>query len=111
MGVNGGCRFAVRRSTKTKDVEEESSKEDDKLKEGDEVRYGGKKKWFVATITAVHENGTFDVNYDDGDKERAVKPELVRRFVPFQIDQEVESALPVRKNGSKVRSSEVIPMV
>ena len=69
---------------------------------------GGKKKWFVATIAAVHENGTFDVNNDDGDKERAVKPELVRRFVPFQIDQEVEARYHGKKKWFKGKISEVI---
>ena len=48
---------------------------------GDEIeaRYGGKQAWYKGTIMRKRSDGTFDIEYDDGDKETRVKPELVRR--------------------------------
>ena len=43
-----------------------------------EVNFGGRGKWYKGKISHVHSNGTFDVLYDDGDKERGVKAENIR---------------------------------
>ncbi|GBG26827.1 NAD-dependent deacetylase sir2E [Hondaea fermentalgiana] len=43
-----------------------------------QAKFGGKSKWYNGTIMRVHPNGTLDINYDDGDKERGVPPRLVR---------------------------------
>ena len=108
-GVTSGL---IRASTKEKKEEEknEENNDDDTLKEGDrvEVRYGGKKKWFLAKIASVHENGTFDVNYEDGDKERAVKSEFIRRFVPFKVNQEVEARYHGKKRWFAGKITDVI---
>ena len=45
----------------------------DKIK----ARYGGKKKYFGGVISSVNEDSTYDITYNDGDKESKVKPEFV----------------------------------
>ena len=34
-----------------------------------EARYGGKSKWYRGKVAAAHEDGTYDIQYDDGDSE------------------------------------------
>lgn len=48
---------------------------------GDKVegRFRGGRRWFPGVIGRVNLDGTYNVDYDDGDKERGVKPEMVRR--------------------------------
>jgi hypothetical protein len=50
------------------------------LKVGDKVeaRFQGRSKWFKATIIQSHAYGTFDVEYEDGDRETNVAAELIR---------------------------------
>jgi hypothetical protein len=35
-------------------------------------------EWYLARIVAVHDDGSFDVEYDDGDREFEVEPEHIR---------------------------------
>lgn len=44
-----------------------------------EGRFKGGAKWFKATITRVNRDGTYDLTYEDGDKERDVAAEHVRQ--------------------------------
>merc|ERR1711939_419568 len=44
-----------------------------------EARYNGKAKWYKGKISRVNANGTYDVLYSDGDKERGVKKHLIRK--------------------------------
>ena len=50
------------------------------LKEGAEVeaRYGGESEWFPGTIKTVNADGSYDIDYADGDKETKVIAEFVR---------------------------------
>ena len=50
------------------------------LKEGAEVeaRYGGESEWFPGTIKTVHGDGSYDIDYADGDKAPKVIAEFVR---------------------------------
>ena len=34
--------------------------------------------WYTGTVTRVHEDGTIDIRYDDGDEEQHVKREYVK---------------------------------
>ena len=43
-----------------------------------DARHGGGSKWFPGKISAVNEDGTYGVAYNDGDRERAVKAALLR---------------------------------
>ncbi|CAM9116657.1 unnamed protein product, partial [Hapterophycus canaliculatus] len=49
---------------------------------GDKVegRFGGGPRWFKATIERKNRDGTFSLLYIDGDKERAVERELIRKI-------------------------------
>ncbi|CAM9435623.1 unnamed protein product, partial [Sphacelaria rigidula] len=42
------------------------------------VRPGGRPRWFPGRVVEVHQDGTVDVCYDDGDEERYKDPEKVR---------------------------------
>merc|ERR1719197_1910875 len=59
-----------------------SRKDDDgpDLRSGDacEARYRGRDKWYPGTIKRKHSDGTFDIDYDDGESERNVKGGHVR---------------------------------
>jgi hypothetical protein len=57
------------------------------LKVGDncEANYHARGLWYSGTVVAVHEsNGSFNIEYDDGDREDNVSPTLVRRKLPTQ---------------------------
>jgi len=51
-----------------------------------EARWRGN-RWFKAHVTQVHTDGSFDVAYQDGEKEARINPAFVRpqsiRFTPF----------------------------
>ena len=42
------------------------------------ARHGGKAPWYAGKVAAVRADGSLDIAYDDGDKEQAVPPHLVR---------------------------------
>ena len=44
-----------------------------------EARYGGKKQWYKGAIAKVNQDGTYNVKYEDGDHERGVRVDLIRR--------------------------------
>ena len=41
---------------------------------------GGRSKWYKGVVAAVNDNGTYKIEYADGDRERRVKPEHMRAF-------------------------------
>ena len=45
-----------------------------------EARFGGRSRWFKATIQRTNRDGTYNLIYEDGDKERSVEKELIRRI-------------------------------
>jgi hypothetical protein len=64
-----------------------------------EGRFGGKEAWFPGRIARVHGNGTVDIHYDDGDKERAIDPASGRRVrvagaPPYSVDAVPYAARP-----------------
>ena len=44
------------------------------------VDYHGKGKYFPGSISRVNSDGTYDILYDDGDKERGVKRRLIKHI-------------------------------
>jgi hypothetical protein len=48
---------------------------------GDKVegRFRGRAKWYPAKVVRVREEGQYDIDYDDGEEERRVPAEFVRR--------------------------------
>ncbi|EQC30141.1 hypothetical protein SDRG_12199 [Saprolegnia diclina VS20] len=43
-----------------------------------DARYKGKSKYYPGKITKVHSDGTVDIDYDDGEKEKRIDTDLVR---------------------------------
>ena len=41
-------------------------------------RDGGKAKWYLGRIERVYKDGTYDLVYDDGDRESRVQESLIR---------------------------------
>ncbi|CBJ31683.1 conserved unknown protein [Ectocarpus siliculosus] len=58
-----------------------SSSADTGFSRGDKVeaRFGGRSRWFKATIERENRDGTYHLLYVDGDEERAVEKHLIRR--------------------------------
>jgi hypothetical protein len=52
-----------------------------------EARFGGKAKYYGATVEAAKGDGTYELRYDDGDSEKAVKEELIKAVVATGIAQ------------------------
>eukprot|EP01032_Pedospumella_encystans_P020445 gene20445-23223_t len=50
--------------------------------EGDKVEanYRGKGRWYPGKVRRTHLDGVYDIDYDDGERETKVAPELVRRI-------------------------------
>ena len=44
-----------------------------------EARFDGGDRWFKGNIAGKRRNGSYDISYDDGDFEKAVSPDLMRR--------------------------------
>ena len=54
---------------------------DDKLREGDlvEARYRGREKYYKGKISRDRGDGTYDIAYDDGERETRVEERLIRK--------------------------------
>ena len=68
-------------SASASDQDSDDDDGDSKFERGDKVeaRYGGKSKWYKGKVSLAHSDGTYDILYEDGDKERKVKANLIRR--------------------------------
>jgi Ca2+-binding EF-hand superfamily protein len=82
-----------------------------KLKEGDKVEanYRGRGKFYPGRIRRDREDGTYDIDYDDGEAETRVKEDMIRSLEPkaaadLTVDKGVGFAL---ARGSLLSSSEV----
>jgi hypothetical protein len=69
----------------------------EKPKLGDRVRgkYQGQiggRNWYDGVVTAVHEDGTCNLHYDDGDYEERVAPRFIRVIAEEEIEEEIEEA-------------------
>ena len=79
-------------------VDTTSSDSNSKLSEGTKVeaRYRGKSKYYKGKVARARLNGTYDINYDDGEKELGVARELINNITAEQ-----------RSPGSRSRSRSV----
>merc|ERR1719230_2458315 len=59
-------------------------RDDDKLEAGTkiEARYRGKSRYYPGTIARAHLDGTYDIDYDDGEKEMGVERALINVLEP-----------------------------
>merc|ERR1719197_51751 len=60
---------------------EGGSSSDDKIREGDKVeaRYRGREKYYPGKITRDRGDGTYDISYDDGERETRVEERLIKK--------------------------------
>ncbi len=61
-----------------------------------EARYEGRSRYYPGKITRVHRDGSYDIDYDDGESERMVEPSLIKG-----LDRKGVSPL---KEGMKVEA-------
>ena len=66
-----------------------------------EAKYGGRGKWYKGVISRINSNGTYDVEYDDGDSERGIKPNNIRSISKSQFDADSDSLL---SRGTRVEA-------
>ena len=79
----------------------------DQLKIGQsvEARYRGRSRFLPGRILLVHHDGTCDIEYDDGEKERKVKRSLIKtRRSPKDSSSDVASSGKEFKEGSRVEA-------
>ncbi|GMI52396.1 hypothetical protein ScalyP_jg10900, partial [Parmales sp. scaly parma] len=74
----GGMKHSPR--GKSRDKDNDSETENEKFSSGDkiEARYKGKSKYYAGKIARDNRDGTYDVDYDDGEKEKDVKGNLIK---------------------------------
>ncbi|KAE9026168.1 hypothetical protein PF011_g2701 [Phytophthora fragariae] len=91
--------------TQDKNDREGSPKPKRSLKVGDKVRarYNKGSKMFSGEITAVHRDGTFDIRYEDGDKEKFVEA----KDIEVQ-DEERESQAPKSSNTNTLKVGDTV---
>jgi hypothetical protein len=59
-----------------------------------ESRFGGKAKYYGATIGKANDDGTYEVKYDDGDVETAVAREMICTYAragEFSAGEKIEA--------------------
>ncbi|KAL4171226.1 hypothetical protein KRP22_009324 [Phytophthora ramorum] len=94
-------------------LESKKGKEDDRpdspksiqrLKLGDKVRarYNKGSKMFRGEITAVHRDGTYDVRYDDGDKEKDVEA------TDIELEDDERDPQPSKKTPSTLQVGDLV---
>ena len=71
----------ISRSKKKYDSDSSSSSEEETFEVDDtvEARFNRGNKWYAGKITNARSDGTFDIEYDDGETERRVKKHLIRQ--------------------------------
>ena len=65
-----------------------------RLAEGNkiEANYHGNGKYYPGKIARDNKDGTYDVDYDDGEKETRVEEKLIRLVTHIELGDEVEAA-------------------
>ena len=74
------------------------------LREGEEVeaRYRGKARYYPGRISSVNRDGTYDIDYDDGEKEIGVREDLIKSL---KATKPKKRAYVSSSNSSASRSS------
>ena len=70
-----------------------------------EVRYQGKARYYPGHIARVHGNGTYDIDYDDGEKESGVDKELIK---PFDAPKPAASSSATAATGGGFRKGDKV---
>ncbi|CAN0452791.1 unnamed protein product, partial [Discosporangium mesarthrocarpum] len=79
---------------------------DQKLREGDKVeaRYKGRGKYYKGNITRVNSDGTFDIHYDDGERERGLAEEYIKSLESGSSGQLLQNNVGKLREGDKVEA-------
>jgi predicted MarR family transcription regulator len=82
------------------------SSADLQLRDGDniEARYRGRERWFAGTVKRANRDGTYDINYDDGERELSVAAELVRLIGSASSSSRAAAAAVVFREGDKIEA-------
>ena len=85
--------------------ESDGSAKKDKLREGDKVkaRFRGLEKYYKGVIRRAHSDGTYSIDYDDGEKESHVKERYIKKRSSSRSRSRSRSRSP--KRSKKPRSS------
>jgi len=62
-----------------------------------EARYKGKKKWYKGTVMKRNDNGTYEIMYDDGDKESGVAADFVKAAEVVASDEAAPAPAPAAR--------------
>ncbi|CAN0506066.1 unnamed protein product, partial [Discosporangium mesarthrocarpum] len=69
-----------------------------------EARYRGRGKYYKGKISRVNSDGTFDINYDDGERERGLAVEHVKSLEPEHGERSTTGASKLLE-GDKVEAN------
>jgi hypothetical protein len=61
-----------------------------------EARYRGKNKYYSGRVSRVNDDATFDIDYDDGEKEFRVRPDFMRAILKRELSP-VRTLAPARR--------------
>ncbi|CAK4675859.1 unnamed protein product, partial [Aphanomyces euteiches] len=88
----------------------EDEKKSKKLKEGDkiEAQYKGKSKFYPGVISRCRLNGTYDIDYDDGEKETGVSADLIRLKEKSSPKKKSEDSTSDEKKSQKFKEGEKV---
>ena len=69
----------------------------DRFEEGTKVeaRYKGRSRYFPGKITRVHRDGSYDIDYDDGESERMVEPSMIKPLPSKRSEGHLEEGMKV----------------
>ena len=73
------------------------------------ARYKGKKRWYGGTVMKRNEDGSYDIMYDDGDKESGVAAEFVKAAEVIASDEAAPAPAPAAEGptfeaGAKIEA-------
>ncbi|CAM9561777.1 unnamed protein product, partial [Choristocarpus tenellus] len=76
---------------------DESGGESEQLRQGVkiEARYKGRSRYYPGTVARLHHNGTCDIDYDDGEKEYMVRPDLIQGADSGSDNEKLEEGMKV----------------
>ena len=110
QGVEAALIRQVGRGREYADESAERAEEGEEFAEGDrvEARFGGRSRWFKATVERQNRDGTYFLTYADGDEERAVKKSHIRRLGGGGKDGHRPESSNIRRRADSIgRPSEV----
>jgi hypothetical protein len=73
-----------------------------------EARHGGGVEWYAGKIVRIRTNGSYDIKYEDGDKEQKVKRDFIR-LPGIKGPDELAQGMPVEvKEGETYKNATVV---